>query len=103
MASIGVFPAAILRVVVGAAFGRVAQLDDGHDVQHPVDPPVAGARQPVPLLLAGGGIQWRGAVPGREVVPAGEPVDVADVGEQPGRAGRPDAVQLQQRRALGFD
>ncbi len=28
--------------VVGAALGVVAQLDDGHDVQHPVDPPAAG-------------------------------------------------------------
>jgi hypothetical protein len=41
-------------------------------VQGAVDPPVAGARQPVSLLLAGGGIQRRGAVPGCEVVPAGE-------------------------------
>jgi hypothetical protein len=58
----------------------VAQLDDGHDVQRPVDPAVAGAGEPVALLLAGGGVQGCGAVPGREVVPAGEPVDVADVG-----------------------
>jgi hypothetical protein len=67
-------------VVVGASFGPVAQLDDGHDVQRPVDPAVAGAGEPVALLLAGGGVQGCGAVPGREVVPAGESVDVADVG-----------------------
>jgi hypothetical protein len=28
--------------VVEAAFGVVAELDDGHDVQDPVDAPVAG-------------------------------------------------------------
>jgi hypothetical protein len=32
-----------LAPVVGAAFGVVADLHDGHDVQHPVDPPVPGA------------------------------------------------------------
>ena len=55
------------------------------------------------LLLAGGGVQRCGAVPGREVVPAGEPVDVADVGQQPGRAGGADAVQFEQRGVLGSD
>ena len=29
--------------VVGAAFGVVAELDDGHDVQDAVDPPVPGS------------------------------------------------------------
>ena len=57
----------------------------------------------MPQLLAGGGVQRRGAVPGREVVPAGEPVDVADVGQQPRCAGGADAVQLQQRGSAGFD
>jgi hypothetical protein len=37
------------------------------------------------------------------VVPAGEPVDVADVGQQPCCAGGADAVQLQERGALSFD
>jgi hypothetical protein len=31
-----------LAAVAGAAFGVVAQLHDGHDVQHPVDAPVPG-------------------------------------------------------------
>jgi hypothetical protein len=75
------FPGGFAGVVVGAAFGWVAQLDDGHDVQGPVDPPVAGAGEPVSLLLSGGRVQGRGAVPGREVVPAGEPVHVARVGQ----------------------
>ena len=89
--------AGLARVVVGAAFGLVAELDDGHDVQDPVDPPVPGPRQPVAFLVAGGGVQGCGAVPGRELVPVGEAVDVTDVGEQPGGAGGADAVQLQQR------
>jgi hypothetical protein len=71
-------------VVIGAALGLVPQLHDRHDVQDPVDAPVPGARQPVAGLAAGGGVQRRGAVPGGEPVAAGEPVDVADVGEQPG-------------------
>jgi hypothetical protein len=66
----------------------VARLDDGHDGQRRVDPAVAGAREPVALLLAGGGVQGGGAVPGREVIPAGEPVDVADVGPAAGQRRR---------------
>ena len=73
-------------VVVGAAFGLVPQLDYGHDVQDPVDAPVPGSGEPVAGLAAGGRVQRRGAVPGGEPVAAGEPVDVADVGEQPGGA-----------------
>jgi hypothetical protein len=42
--------------VVGAAEGVAAELDDGHDVQHPVDAPVAGAGEPVALLVAGGSL-----------------------------------------------
>jgi len=71
----------------------VAQLNDGHDVQDQVDATVARAGEPVAALLAGGGVQRRGAVPGREVPAAGEAGDVIDVAEQPGRAGRADAVQ----------
>jgi hypothetical protein len=57
----------------------VAQLNDGHDVQDPVDAPVAGAGQAVAFLVAGGGVQRRGAVPSGEVCRAGEAVDVADI------------------------
>ena len=44
-----------------------------------------------------------GAVPGGEVAAAGEAADVTDVAEQPGRAGRADAVQLLQAAAGGVD
>ncbi len=55
-------------VVAGAAFTvAVAELDDGHDVQHPVDLAVAGPGQAVADLVAGGGAGRRGAVPGGEV------------------------------------
>ena len=50
MASIGGLAGGDLAPVVGAAFGVVAELDDGHDVQHPVDPPVPGPGQPMALL-----------------------------------------------------
>ena len=36
------FPGGDFAVVVGAAISGVAELDDGHDVQSPVDLPVAG-------------------------------------------------------------
>jgi hypothetical protein len=72
-------------------------------VQDPVDAPVAGAGEPVTLPVAGGGVQWGGAVPGGDVPAAGEARDVGDVAEQPGRAGRADAVQLLQAAARGRD
>jgi hypothetical protein len=65
--------------------GVTAQLNDGHDVQNPVDAPVPGPREAVAVLVAGGGIDRGGAVPGGEVTAAGEPADVTDVAEQPGR------------------
>ncbi|MFC0112360.1 hypothetical protein [Kibdelosporangium aridum] len=55
------------------------------------------------LLLAGGRVEGCGAVPGGEPVAAGESVDVSDVGEQPGCAGRADAVQLQEGGSAGGD
>jgi hypothetical protein len=55
-------------------------------VQHPVDAPVAGPREPVALLVAGGGIYGRGAVPGGEMAAVSEAGDVADIAEQPGSA-----------------
>jgi hypothetical protein len=82
----GWHPAGAAGVVVGAALGLVPQLDDRHDVQDPVDAPVPGAGQAVAGLAAGGRVQGCGAVPGGEPVAAGEPVDVAGVGEQPGGA-----------------
>jgi hypothetical protein len=52
--------------------GGVAQLDDGHDVQRSVDLPVGGAGEPVSHLVAGGGVDACGAVPGGEGVAVGE-------------------------------
>jgi hypothetical protein len=40
----GCFPGGDFAVVVGAAFGGVAELGDGHDVQEPVDLAVARQR-----------------------------------------------------------
>jgi hypothetical protein len=40
-------------VEVGAALGRVAELDGGHDVQDPVDLPVACSGEPMADLIAG--------------------------------------------------
>jgi hypothetical protein len=92
-----------LAAVIGAAFGVVAQLHDGHDVQHPVDAPVPGPRQPVTLLLARGGIDGRGAVPGGKVAAVSETGDVTDVTGQPGGAGRADAIEVLQAAAGGSD
>jgi len=66
------FPRGFLPVVVGAAFAWAAHLHDGHDVQHPVDLPVPAARQPVPDVVPGRGVDGRGAGPGREVRTVGE-------------------------------
>ena len=48
--------------------------------------------------------RWCGAVPGREVVAVREPGDVSDLGQQPGRPGRSDAVEGPSGwcRSLGF-
>ena len=65
-------------------------------MQGAVDPPVPGAGEPVAFLFAGGHVQRCGAVPGRELVPVGETVDVADISEEPGSTGGADAVQVEQ-------
>jgi len=61
-------------------------------VQDSVDAAVAGAGQSVTALVAGGRLEWGGAVPGREMRGGAEPVDVTDVADQPGCAGRADPV-----------
>src|SRR5690606_18474362 len=95
----GCLPGGEFASVVGAAFGVVAQLDDRGDVDDVVHPSVAGAREPVADLFTGGGVQGGGPGPGGEPVAVGEPGDVTDVGQDPGGAGRSDAVDVQQRRA----
>jgi hypothetical protein len=60
----------------------------GLDVQDPVDPAVAGAGQAVAFVFAAGGVQRRGAVPGREPGSAGEAGHVGDVAEQSGGGDR---------------
>jgi hypothetical protein len=53
-------PASFSGVVIGAPGGAIAELDHGHDVQHPVDLAVAGAGEPMALLLTRGRVQGRG-------------------------------------------
>ena len=86
----------LAAVEVGAARSWIPELDGGHDVQGPVDLAVPGPREPVPDLVAGGGVDECGAVPGRKVVAVGESRDVADLDEQPGCAGGSDAGQVGQ-------
>jgi hypothetical protein len=61
------FAGGLLPVEVGTPLGGVAQLDGGDDVQDPVDLAAPGPREPVADLVAGGGVDGCGAVPGREV------------------------------------
>jgi hypothetical protein len=68
-------------LIVGPAGRVVTQLDHGHDVQHPVDAPVAGTGEAVAFLVAGGCLDRGGAVPGGEVRGGAESGDVADVAE----------------------
>ena len=49
-------------------------------------------------LGAGGGVEWGGAGPGREVIAVRETAHVPDVGQDPGRAGGSDSVQVHQTR-----
>ena len=90
-----------LAPVVGPALGVEADLADRGDVDHVVHPPVPGPGEPVPDLLAGGGVQRCGAGPGREPVAVGEPGDVADVGQDPGGDDRSDTGQVHQRASRG--
>jgi len=90
------FAVGFLAVVVVATLAGVADLDAGHDVQHPVDLPVAAAGEAVPDLVTGGGVDGGGAVPGREVVAVGNRVmsptstsgRAAPEGPMPGRSSR---------------
>jgi len=72
-------------------------------VQRVVDPPVPGARQPVPCLLAGGGVDRRGAVVAGELVLGGEPGHIPGLGEDPPGDHRPDPEQRGQRRSRRGD
>jgi hypothetical protein len=87
--------------VVGATGCVVAQLYDGHDVQDPVDAPVARPGQPVAFLVAGGCLDWGGAVPRGEVRCGTESADVTDVTDEAGRTGRADPVEIEQGTAGG--
>jgi len=70
-------------------------LDGRHDVQRPVDLPVAGTGEPDADAVAGGGVERSSAVPGGEVALGRKARDVADVDEQPAGAGGADAVEGQ--------
>jgi hypothetical protein len=89
--------------VVGAARGVAAELDDGHDVQDPVDTSVADSGESVAALVAGGCLERGGAVPRREVRRGAEPLDITDVADEPGGAGRADPVQVGQGAAVRAD
>ena len=52
-------------------------------------------------VVAGGGVDGCGAVPGREVLAVGAPGDVTDPDQQPSGAGGADAVQVHQAGAGG--
>ena len=90
-----------LASVVGASVGVQAELGDRGDVDHVVHPSVSGTGEAVTVLLTGGGIKGRGAGPGGEPIPIGEPSHVADVREDPGRHHGPDAMDLHQTRVTG--
>jgi phenylpyruvate tautomerase PptA (4-oxalocrotonate tautomerase family) len=61
-------PAGFAAVEEGAALGGVAQLDRGHDVQHPVDLSVATSGQSVADVVSRGCVDECGAGLGAEVV-----------------------------------
>jgi len=89
--------------VVDPSLGVEAELGDRGDVDHVVDPPVPSSGESVAVLFTGGGIKGGGAGPGREPVPVGEACDVADVGEDPGRHDRSDAVKVHQSGVASQD
>jgi hypothetical protein len=74
----------------------VADLADRGHVDGVVDAPVLAQRQPVDLAVPGGDLDWRGAVVGGEMIPAGEPGHVSDVADHGGRNDRADAEDLRQ-------
>lgn len=61
-----------LALVVGPPVGGQSELCDRGDVDHVVDPAVAGPGEAVSVVLPGGGVQGCGPVPGREAVAVGE-------------------------------
>jgi hypothetical protein len=56
------------------------------------DPAVARPGEPVPSLITGRRIQRCDTVPGRKPLLVDEPVDIADVAEQTGRAAEDSRV-----------
>ena len=63
-------------------------------MQGPVDLAVPESGQSVSDLVAGGGVDGCGAVPGREVVAVGKAGDVADLDQEAGGAGGTGAVSI---------
>src|SRR5450759_3652320 len=57
----------------------------------------------MPDVISRGRVDGGGAGPGREVGPVGEPGDVPDLDQQPGRPGGADAGQVPQAGAGGPD
>jgi hypothetical protein len=96
----GSLPAALplgsFAPVVGLSVAVEADLANRGDVDNVVNPPVPGPGQPVPAVLAGGGVHRGGPGPGREPVPVGEPGHVPDVGQHPGGDHRADTTEVHQ-------
>src|SRR5262245_30986823 len=81
---------------VGACTRIHSGLGERHHVDRGVDPTVAGAVEPVPLSLAGGGGDGCGAVERGEVAAGGDAADVADLAEDPGGDQLADADEGEQ-------
>jgi hypothetical protein len=71
----------------------VADLGDRGHVDGVVEAAVPAPAQPVDLARAGGHLDRRGAVVGREAVPAGKAGHVADVADDGGGHDGPDSEQ----------
>jgi hypothetical protein len=80
-----------LAAVVGAALGVVADLHDRGDVQHVVEPPVAGPGQPVSDLVSAGGVQ--GCVLEIHLGAAAVPVPSGPAHRSPKVSGGPTVVR----------
>ncbi len=65
-------------------------------MQDPLDAPVAGSGESVALVVAAGGVDRCGAVPTGESTAVREATHVADIAQNPGRAGRTDAIKRAQ-------
>ena len=90
-------------VIEAANRVRLPDLGHRHHVQRMVEPPIPGAGEPMPDLLAGGDVDRCGAVIRRDVIFQWESVDRVDLGQDPASDDRPDDVELGEPGAGGVD